>query len=515
MFKKHCISISLIVFLGLTTISLAQEPVYWDVVQKFIEEASENSEAYENASWISDVFGARNSKTPAYIGSCNWVKEKLDGYGLSDARLEPYMFGTGWANAYTSVHMMEPQYAPIIAYPAPWTSGTDGKIRASVVYMNFTEIATEEDLEPYRGKLKDKIILTHPSHKITPHFEPMARKFTNEQLDEMARTPTGTEEREGYYRRTPRKKTLPRKQIVDFAASEGALAVVRTDGHSDFGTVDASVDRYTMNNLLWELEGPLPLTDLIIAAEQYNRMMRILEKDIPVEMEAEVRVNLIEGDPNDFNVVAEIRGTDLADGIVVVGAHLQSEPVGTGATDNAAGVVTVMEVARMFMALDLKPRRTIRFGLWGGHEMGLYGNRGHVARHFADPEKKEYKPDYHNVSAYFNVDHGSGKIRAVSIMGSEEMRGILSEWIKPLESLGMKHLLSTGMEHEAYSAVGLPGFYFVQDRMDMETNVHSNMDMVDRLFPENLMVNSVILSTFVYHAAMRDEKLPRIAPLPW
>jgi hypothetical protein len=349
-------------------------------------------------------------------------------------------------------------------------------------------------LQQYSGKLQNKIIFTVPKQNITPHFDPMATKFTDEQLDEMAEIPIGPRVSKERYRRRSREDKLSRKQIVDFVAAEGAVAVVRTDGRHDFGTVAAAVDGYTVDNRLWELDAPPPLTDLVMAAEHYNRIMRILEKGIPVEMEVEIRVNLIRGDPHDYNVVAEIPGTDLAHEVVVCGAHLQSEPVGTGATDNAAGTVVAMETVRILKALGGKPRRTIRVGLWGGHEMGLFGNRAHVHKHFADPETKEYKEDYDNLFAYFNVDHGSGKIRGVSIMGNEVIRSIFTKWMKPLHSLGMSHLFSTGMAHEAYSEVGLPGFYFVQ---------------------ENLMVNSVILSTFVYHAAMRDEKLPRIAPLPW
>jgi hypothetical protein len=264
-------------------------------------------------------------------------------------------------------------------------------------------------------------------------------------------------------------------------------------------------------------------TELVLAAEHYNRILRILEKDIPVEMEIEIRTNFYRGDPNDHNVIAEIPGTDLAHEIVLLGGHIQSLPVGTGATDNAANVVTAMEVVRIFKKLGIKPRRTIRIGLWGGHDgAGLAGNRAHVRKNYADLEKKEYKKDYHNFSAYFNVDHGNGKMRAVSVMGNEVIRSIFTEWIKPLQKLGFSHLLTKGSivpggstAHSAYKEVGLAGFYFIQDRMDMNWNVHSNMDLYDRLVPENMMTNVVILATFVYHAAMRDEKLPRVAPLPW
>ena len=251
-----------------------------------------------------------------------------------------------------------------------------------------------------------------------------------------------------------------------------------------------------------------------MAAEHYNRIMRILEKDIPVEIEIDLRVRFTDDDPYDYNVVAEIPGTDLADEIVLLGGHLQANPAGGGAADDAAGVVTSMEVVRIFKALGIKPRRTIRVGLWGGHEMGVFGNTSHVRENFADAETQEYKKDYDKLSAYFNVDAGSGRIRAVSIQGDERLRGIFTEWIKPLHNLGMRHLFSYGSTHEAYSEVGLPSYYFVQDRMD-ERQYHANMDTFDRLVAEDLMANSVILATFVYHAAMRDELLPRFAPRPW
>jgi len=307
--------------------------------------------------------------------------------------------------------------------------------------------------------------------------------------------------------------------------AEGALAVVHTDGRNDFGTVDTAVGGYAMTKRMWETDAPPPITELILAAEHYNRIIRILEKGIPVEMEVNIKAHFSRDDPNDYNVIAEIPGTDLADEIVLIGGHLQSEPVGTGAHDNGSGVVEIMEVVRIFKALGIEPRRTIRIGLWGGHEMGLFGNRGHVRRHYADPKTKEYKKDYDNLSAYFNVDNGSARIKAITIMGNEVIRSIFTEWMKPLRNLGMSHLITSGPTHAAYTEVGLPSYRFLPDRKDdLRYNTptwssgipkHTNMDVFDRLVPEDLMANSVILATFVYHAAMRDEKLPRVFPLPW
>jgi len=514
--------VGILIAVLLTSTVSAEEKIHWDVVDKIMEEAFENSQVMENASWLADVFGPRNMNTPSYRAAAEWARKRLVEYGLSNARLEPYEFGAGYLNEYISVHMTAPQYMPIIAYPAPYSSSTDGKIRAHAVYINFEELVSESDLDQYRGKLQDTVIFIRPKQEITPHFEPMATRYTDEQLDEMAKIPVAprvsvleTElRRQERRRRSPSDDRLTKQQILDFVFAEGAAAIAHPDGQHDFGTV--SVGNYNRVEKPWRVDLPPQPTELVLAAEHYNRILRILEKDVPVEMEVEVRMTFFRDDLTDYNVVAEIPGTDLAHEIVVMGGHLQSVPVGTGATDNAVGVVTAMEAARILKAIGVKPRRTIRVGFWGGHDGGgLAGNRAHVSKHFADRKTKKYKKDYHNLVAYFDNDHGTGKIRAVSVMGNEEIRSIFTEWMKPLHNLGMSHLITSGMYHEAYAEVGLPGFYFHQDRMDMDTNVHSTMDVLDRLVPENTMSNSVVLATFVYHAAMRDEKLPRVAPLPW
>ena len=489
----------------------SEEPVHWDVFEQILDEAFERSEVMDNASWLTDVYGPRNSKSSGYVDAANWARQKLEDYGLSNARLEPFEFGRGWENLYSSFHMVAPTYMPIIGYPAAWSAGTEGKIRLQAVHVNLEKIESAADLKPYRDKIKGAVVLIEPLRDLSDQYWPSTTRFSEAELDEMARIPIGpSEPRERRRSRTG----LTMEERFDLVFEAGAAAVARTDGENAYGTVDGAVNGYGLERKMWEMDAPPPITEWILAAEHYNRMVRILQKGIPVEREAEVRVDFPGDDATDYNVIAEIPGTDLADELVMLGGHLQSEPIGTGATDDAAGCVIAMEAVRIFQALGIKPRRTIRIGLFGGHEMGLYGNNSHVRKHFADPEKKEYKPDYDKLSAYFNVDNGGGRIRGVSVQGSETIRAIFTEWMKPLHNLGMRHLFTTGMAHESYEEVGLPGFYFRQERVDSR-RYHSNMDVYDRLVPEDLMANSVILATFVYHAAMRDERLPRTAPPPW
>ena len=222
------------IFMAVSSVS-AQEPVYWDVVQKITEESFEHNEIMENASWLTDVFGPRNAKSPGYIAAANWVKKRLEEYGLSNARLDPYEFGVGYVNEFISVHMTAPRYMPIVAYPATWSAGTDGEVKGPVVYINFDEITSEAELEQYRGKLRNAIVFTRPKQDITHRFSPLEERFTDERLDELSKITIGPRVTEDPPDRSAEKDKLSRQQIIDFVFGEGCAAIVRTDGQSDYG----------------------------------------------------------------------------------------------------------------------------------------------------------------------------------------------------------------------------------------------------------------------------------------
>jgi len=506
---KNLSRILLIAIFSLVLVSnqQAQEPVYWDMVQKIMAEEFNNSEIMENASWLCDVFGPRHAKSPSYLAAANWAREKLASYGLSNADLEPFEFGVGWVNHYTSVHMMKPRYAPLLAYPQSWSSGTKGKVQASVIHINFDEISSESELNKYKGKLKDVIVFMKPKQNITPHFEPMATRYSKEELDEWAAYKIGPEEPRRR-RDRDRKGRLPRQQIIDFVFAEGAIAIVAPCGREDYGTVMVN----EVSGRPWKIDAPTPPTELAMSAEQYNRILRILEKDIPVEMEMEIKVEFTDKDLTDYNVVAEIPGTDLADEVVICGGHLDANSAGTGAADNVAGAVVAMETLRILKALEIKPRRTIRVALWGSEESGLIGSRAYVKEHLYDPETGGKKPGYDKFAGYFNLDSGTGKIRGINLKDFEAALPVFTEWLRPLHALGATHLLAesdVGSDCRAFKAAGLPGFSFVQDRIDYDNrSYHTNMDVYDRLIEEDLMQAAVVMATFVYHAAMRDEVLP-------
>jgi Zn-dependent M28 family amino/carboxypeptidase len=269
---------------------------------------------------------------------------------------------------------------------------------------------------------------------------------------------------------------------------------------------------------------------LVIAAEQFNRMSRLLDRKIPVTVELDVKSHFESPDNGRiFNTVAELPGTDKKDELVLVGGHLDSWHAGTGATDNAAGVAVAMEAVRILQSLGLKPRRTIRIALWAGEEEGLFGSRAYVKDHFGYPEEPKddttpsylrqtplpvvLKPAQAKVSAYFNLDNGTGKIRGIYAQENASVAPIFQLWGEPFRDLGFTSVTmrNTGStDHISFDAIGIPGFQFIQDSVEYETRTHhSNMDVYDRAQREDLIQASVILASFLYNAATRDELLPR------
>jgi Zn-dependent M28 family amino/carboxypeptidase len=258
---------------------------------------------------------------------------------------------------------------------------------------------------------------------------------------------------------------------------------------------------------------PENVLDIMVAMEDYMSMVRLANSGIPITVDVDVQSAFNNSDLKGYNVIAEIKGTDLAKEIVMLGGHLDSWQAATGATDNAAGCAVMMEVVRILRESGLRPRRTIRLALWSGEEQGLLGSRAYVKEHFADPETMQLKQEHGLVSAYFNLDNGTGKIRGVYLQGNQLVAPLFTQWLTPFNEMGAKTLTLSntgGTDHLSFDAVGIPGFQFIQDEMEYGTRTHhTNMDSYDHLFAEDLMQAATIIASFVYNAASRDEKLPR------
>jgi hypothetical protein len=503
----------------------AQEKVDWEVVSKIRDEGLQRSQVMDIVGYMSDVLGPRLTASPSMRKAQEWAQEKMGEVGLENIVLERAgEHGVNWDNEYTSLHMIAPDYQPIIGYAKAFTSSTNGKIEADAVIV---QVETEADLAQYRGTLDGKIVLIAPPFATEPRFTPDAIRMTDEDLDGLSRTSVGAGGQQGQtvtmtmaqlvaLREGPTAgETVSRADLDEFLKAEGvALVVDIGSGRGDDGVLlvgsrhDSRGDRSyegTMNSL--------PEVD--IATEHYNRVYRILERGIPVTLEAEVRNRVENSDPYYYNVVGEIPGTDLADEIVIVGGHYDSWHGGTGAVDNASGCAVALEAARILKAIGVQPRRTIRVAFWSYEEGGLNGSREYVNSHFGNPQVGK-KPAYDQFSGYFNMDNGTGQFRGVYLQENLLVKPIFEAWMKPLNDLGVETLApgnTSGTDHLSFDRAGLNGWQFIQDRIDYRPNRHhTNMDVVDGLVPEDMMINAVVMATFAYHAAMRDELLPRKTP---
>jgi carboxypeptidase Q len=481
----------------------AQEGPDLVTVAKIRNEGFKHSQIMKIAGYLSDVIGPRPTGSPEVTKAYNWTAEKMKQWGLKNVALEPFEFGIGWAPRYVSAHLLEPHYAPLIAISVEWGSSTNGKVAGQPVYV---EIENAQDMEKYRGKLGGKIVLYVPPRKTPTNFTPSARRYDKTSLNERAEFPIepGDRDWEDYQRSFA-------DDLEDFFRAEkiGVLVQASPGRTRDYGTVHAAGIRSAR---FPDRQRPLP--EIILAAEHYNRIHRILvEYGEPVKMEVEVRNEFYAEDLNGYNVVGEIPGTDKKDEIVMLGGHIDSWSPGTGAADNAAGCAVCLEAVRILQTLGLRPRRTVRIVLWGAEEKGWVGSKSYVAKHFGDVETMTIKPEQAKVCAYYNYDNGSGKIRGIHLQENIQLKPIFEEWIKPFEDLGMTHVVTRstgGSDHGALDYIGIPSFQFIQDPLDYGTRIHhTNMDVYDHLIPEDLMQSAVIMASFIYNTAMREEMFLR------
>lgn len=481
------------------------EPVDLPAIYKIKEEGLQRSKVMEIASYLTDVYGPRLTGSPNIRAAGDWAVAELKRWGIANASLETWgSFGRGWTNDRYVGHLVSPSRSPIIAYPKAWTPGTNGPRLGEAISVT---LATDADLDAQRGKLAGKFVLMVPERATAAHFEPQARRFSATELIERARQPVAAGPAQGGAN-APTQDFL-RKRMA-FLVSEGVAATIEP-GRGDGGTV------FVVGGGSRDAQDPPSVPQLVLAVEHYNRIVRILDRGLPVTLEFDITNTFHDADLSAFNVIGELAGSDRADEIVMLGAHFDSWHGGTGATDNAAGSAVMMEAMRILRATGLPLRRTVRLALWTGEENGLLGSRTYVNAHFGSRQTMELKPGHQKLSGYFNVDNGTGAIRGVYLQSNEAVAPLFQSWMAPFENLGMTTLAIRsvgGTDHLAFDEVGLPGFQFIQDPIEYDSRTHhSNMDVYDRLQAGDLMKNAVIVASFVYHAANRDGLLPR-KPLP-
>ena len=478
-----------------------------DAVARIKAEALQRSRVMDLAEALTDTYGARLTGSPSARAAGEYTRAKLQEFGAASVQLERWRFGPGWSNERIWLRMVTPQPAPLIAYPRAWTPSTSGAVSGEAVLVTGRAPA---DLDKYRGTLKGKIVLVDPARE-RPE-DPKPARLSDADLEALSRPPDATGPRAARVTAEERDFMSRRDRLF---VEEGALASLEPSRLVRNGTVLVARSGARLP------KDPPMVPTVVLAIEHYGRIVRLLERKVPVRLEIDVLNRTHSETQDSFNVVGEIPGTDRKDEVVMLGGHLDSWHSGTGATDNAAGCAVMMEAIRILKATGVPLRRTVRIALWMGEEQSLLGSRAYVKQHLADRATMALRPGHARLSAYFNLDAGAGAIRGLFLQGNEAVRPIFAEWMKPLADLGMtaispRNSMPGGSDHQAFDDVGLPGFQFLQDPSDYEDRTHThhtNMDVYEALDSAALARNAAIVATFVYQAANRDALLPR-KPLP-
>jgi carboxypeptidase Q len=527
-----------------TTVLLSQEAVDLGVIDRIKDEAFARSEVMDHLRNLTDVHGPRLTGSPQFEEAAEWAAKRLTAYGLSNVHVERWgPFGRSWSIEEFSAEQLTPHYARLVAMPLAWSAPTPGPVSGEPIltpletsFVNGGLKKIAENFETYRrqwsGKLRGRILLLTPLKPEPPREKPLFTRDTDTELAEIATAPEPMallhvskaddlvwpdkpEERFKLFMALPASLI---DQLIDrldgmalersrFFASEGVAAILTTDGRARDGLLAAEAAGS------FRSRDPLAPPTFVVTAEQYGRIVRLVEQKQAVGVRLDLKVAVSDKDVEGGNIVGEIPGGARKDEIVMVGAHFDSWHSGTGATDNGAGSAVMIEVMRILKALNLRLDRTVRLALWGGEEQGLLGSRAYVQAHFADPFTMALKPEHGKLSGYFNLDNGGGRIRGVYLQGNDAMRPLFEQWLAPFRDLGVTTVTignTGGTDHLSYTRVGLPGFQFIQDPLDYGTLTHhTSADTYDHAVPADLMQASAVIASVVYDAANRAERLPR------
>ena len=492
--------------------AFAQTALSDELAFRLKNEAFANSKMEELAEFMTDELGSRLAASQQKLRSEKLVVSKLAELGLSNPRAEKATDFTkgGWDSQKNYVAMTAPYYCSYAANPKAWTGSTNGLVKGEVILVD--QVQNEADLEKYRGKLGGKIVLMPVTQTYEISFEPLAYRYTDEELEKMA-----TDSRPGRhnYRRqmSGGGMTFNREQYMKMrelqqkftkmVQSEGALAIINTRG--TFNVTSGSGAQYKVGD-------PEPTPEITLPLEDGGRMARLIKRGEKVEMELDIK-NVFTDNQQINNVYAEIPGTDpkLKDEIVLIGAHLDSWHSGTGGADNSSGCVVMMEAMRIIKALGVSPRRTIRIALWGGEEQGLYGSRGYLENYLYDREKSKKLPGYDKFALYLNMDNGSGRFRGIYLEQNDLAVPYFKTWMSAIETLGFKTLSprQTGStDHVTFDRVGLPAFQFIQDELEYDRTYHTNMDTFERLSIDDLQIDAAMVAWLALSAANDNGRVP-------
>ena len=512
--------VALVLIISLLSLSVAAQNGGEDLLSRIRKEAAERSQIMKTMHIFTDVYGPRLTGSPNHKAAAEWAVKQMTAWGLENAHLEPWDFKhPGWLNERLTAHLISPVKDPLVCEVLAWTPSTKGAVQAGAYQLVLPQRPTQEQLtivlNNLKAKVRGKIVLVGKPASIPVNLTPPAKRQTDEQAQERfgpnarpfsfpSPSPTPTPAPNAPQPLTNRQVD---EQLDTFLKESGALVRVNDAGR-EFRQIRA------FNNRTFDVNKVIPT--VVMSNEDFGRISRILDDGTPVVLEFNIVNHVYPEGATSYNTVAEIRGTDKADEVIMLGGHLDSWHAATGATDNAIGCSIMMEAARILKTLGVKPRRTIRVALWSGEEQGLLGSQAYVKEHFGSFE--EAKPGYEKFGGYFNIDSGTGRVRGAGVFGPPEAAVIMRDILAPFKADGVVGASATrsrrlgGSDNTSFNQAGLPGIGMGQDPIEYGTHTwHTNLDTYERILEDDVKKDAAVVAWAVYQLAMRDDLLPRFS----
>jgi len=519
---KRLVALTMVwaLILSLLSISVVAQNGSADMVSHIRKEAMERSEIMKTMHMFTDLYGPRLTGSPNHKAAAEWAVKQMTAWGLENAHLEPWDFKhPGWANERLSAHLISPVKDALVCEALAWTPSTMGTVIANAFHLLLPERPSQDKLTEFfaanKASVRDRVVFIGKAAVVPVNLNPPAKRQTDEQAAQRyglnprpfafpTASPTPTPAPNA-----PRPLSARQvdEQLDAFLKANGAVVRVNDAGR-EFRQIRA------FNNRTFDVTKVVPT--VVMSNEDFGRITRILNDGTQVVLEFNIVNRTFPEGATSYNTIGEIRGSDKADEVIMLGGHLDSWHAATGATDNAIGCAIMMEAARILKALDVKPRRTIRVALWSGEEQGLLGSQAYVKEHFGSFEEK--KPGYEKFGGYFNIDSGTGRVRGVSMFGPPEAASIMREILAPFKDDGVVGAVPTrsrrlgGSDNTSFNQAGLPGIGMGQDPIEYNSHTwHTNLDTYERILEDDVKKNATIVAWSVYQLAMRDDLLPRLA----
>src|SRR5215213_382590 len=512
--------VALALIISLLSLPVAAQNGGGDLLSRIRKEAMERSQIMKTMHMFTDVYGPRLTGSPNHKAAAEWAVKQMTAWGLENAHLEPWDFKhPGWLNERLTAHLISPVKDPLVCEVLAWTPSTKGTVQSPVYQLVLPERPSQEQLtmvlNNYKAKVRGKIVLVGKPDSIAVNLSPPAKR----QSDEQALQRYGPNARPFSFP-TPSPTPTPApnaprpltnrqidEQLDVFLKENGALVRVNDAGR-EFRQIRA------FNNRTFDVNKAIPT--VVMSNEDFGRISRILDDGTEVVLEFNIVNRIYPEGAISYNTIAEIRGSDKADEVIMLGGHLDSWHAATGATDNAIGCTIMMEAARILKTLGVKPRRTIRVALWSGEEQGLLGSQAYVKEHFGSSE--DPKQGYEKFGGYFNIDSGTGRVRGANVFGPPDAANILREVLAPLKDDGVVGAAATrsrrlgGSDNTSFNQAGLPGIGMGQDPIEYGTHTwHTNLDTYERILEDDVKKDAMVIAWSVYQLAMREDLLPRFA----